>query len=77
MKEYFPQGCFITKRIGTCYDVGPGLYVKSEIPGELRASAEAILTWHVTDKLLDKLEQLNPTLLHTYKGNKYYKHVPL
>ncbi|XP_043519915.1 DNA polymerase theta [Frieseomelitta varia] len=67
VKEYFPQGCFITKRIGTCYDVGPGLYVKSEIPGELRASAEAILTWHVTDKLLDKLEQQNPTLLHTYK----------
>ncbi|CAD1478881.1 unnamed protein product [Heterotrigona itama] len=66
VKEYFPQGCFITKRIGTCYDVGPGLYVKSEIPGELRASAEAILTWHVTDKLLNKLEQLNPTLLHTY-----------
>ncbi|KOX75679.1 DNA polymerase theta [Melipona quadrifasciata] len=67
VKEYFPQGCFITKRIGTCYDVGPGLYIKSEIPGELRASAEAILTWHVTDKLLDKLEQQNPTLLHTYK----------
>ncbi|XP_043595515.1 DNA polymerase theta isoform X2 [Bombus pyrosoma] len=67
VKEYFPQGCFIAKRIGTCYDVGPGLYIESEIAGELRASAEAVLTWHITDKLLDKLEQQSPTLLYTFK----------
>lgn len=77
MKEYFPQGCFIAKRIGTCYDVGPGLYIESEIAGELRASAEAVLTWHITDKLLDKLEQQSPTLLYTFKGNKYNEYASL
>ncbi|XP_017886855.1 DNA polymerase theta isoform X2 [Ceratina calcarata] len=65
--EYFPQGCFISKKIGVCYDVGPGLQIKSAIPGEFRASAESVLTWHVTDSLLDKLEELNSTLLYTFK----------
>ncbi|XP_076234404.1 DNA polymerase theta [Calliopsis andreniformis] len=67
VKEYFPQGCFITKRIGACYDTGPGLNIRSSIPGEFRASAEAVLTWHITDALLDKLEQLSPMLLYTFK----------
>ncbi|XP_017766865.1 PREDICTED: DNA polymerase theta-like [Eufriesea mexicana] len=67
VKEYFPQGSFITQRIGTCYDIGPGLHIKSSKPGELRASAEAVLTWHITDKLLNKLEELSPTLLYTFK----------
>ncbi|XP_076663773.1 DNA polymerase theta isoform X2 [Andrena cerasifolii] len=67
VKDYFPQGCFITKRIGTCYDTGPGLNIESTIPGEFRASAEAVLTWYITDTLLDKLTQLSPTLLYTFK----------
>ncbi|XP_043257568.1 DNA polymerase theta [Colletes gigas] len=67
VKEYFPQGCFITKRIGACYDTGPGLNIKSTIPGEFRASAEAVLTWYMTDTLLERLEQLSPTLLYTFK----------
>lgn len=61
--------------MGTCYDTGPGLCIKSAIPGELRACAEAVLTWHITDKLIDKLEQLSPTLLYTFKGNKYYEYI--
>ncbi|CAL7951362.1 unnamed protein product [Xylocopa violacea] len=67
VKEYFPQGNFITKKIGACHDIGPGLHTKSAIPGEFRASAESVLTWHVTDTLLDKLEELSPTLLYTFK----------
>ncbi|KAG6796385.1 DNA polymerase theta isoform X1 [Apis mellifera caucasica] len=67
VKEYFPQGCFIIKKMGTCYDTGPGLCIKSAIPGELRACAEAVLSWHMADKLIDKLEQLSPTLLYTFK----------
>ncbi|XP_076224101.1 DNA polymerase theta isoform X2 [Nomia melanderi] len=67
VKEYFPQGCFITKRIGTCFDTGPGLDIQSSIPGEFRASAETILTWQITDVLLNKLEKMSPTLLYTFK----------
>ncbi|XP_054015016.1 DNA polymerase theta [Hylaeus anthracinus] len=67
VKEYFPQGCFITKRIGACSDTGPGLNIKSSIPGEFRAAAEAVLTYYMTDTLLEKLEQLSPTLLYTFK----------
>ncbi|KOC62928.1 DNA polymerase theta [Habropoda laboriosa] len=67
VKEHFPQGCFITKRIGACYDIGPGLNIKSTVPGEFRASTETVLTWHITDSLLNKLEQLSPTLLYTFK----------
>lgn len=61
--------------MGTCYDTGPGLCIKSAIPGEFRACAETVLTWHITDKLIDKLEQLSPTLLYTFKGNKYYEYI--
>ncbi|CAK9816398.1 DNA polymerase theta [Anthophora quadrimaculata] len=67
VQDHFPQGCFIIKRIGICYDIGPGLNIKSTVPGEFRASAEAVLTWHITDSLLDKLEELSPTLLYTFK----------
>ncbi|XP_034194144.2 DNA polymerase theta isoform X1 [Osmia lignaria lignaria] len=67
VEEYFPQGRFITKRIPACYDTGPGLNIKSSIPGEFRASAEVVLTWHMTDKLLDKLEQVHSTLPRTFK----------
>lgn len=70
MNEYFPQGSFVTEKIGACYDVGPGLYIKSAMPGEFRASAEAVLTWHITDALLDELVKLSPTLLYTFKGSK-------
>nr|XP_033330017.1 DNA polymerase theta isoform X2 [Megalopta genalis] len=67
VKEYFPEGCFIMKRVDTCSITGPGLNIKSSIPGEFRASAETVLTWHITDILLNKLERLSPTLLYTYK----------
>ncbi|KZC14173.1 DNA polymerase theta [Dufourea novaeangliae] len=67
VKEYFPQGCFITKRIGACHEIGPGLNMKSSIPGEFRASAETVLVWHITDILLDKLKEMSPTLLYTFK----------
>ncbi|XP_076278096.1 DNA polymerase theta [Lasioglossum baleicum] len=67
VKEYFPQGCFIVKRVDACSDTGPGLNIKSSIPGEFRASAETVLTWHILDILLDKLEQISPTLLYTFK----------
>ncbi|XP_078050006.1 DNA polymerase theta [Augochlora pura] len=67
VKEYFPEGCFIMKRVDACSITGPGLNIKSSIPGEFRASAETVLTWHITDILLNKLECLSPTLLYTYK----------
>lgn len=73
VEEYFPQGRFITKRVPACYDTGPGLNIKSSIPGEFRASAEVVLTWHMTDKLLDKLEQVHSTLPRTFKGNDIIK----
>ncbi|XP_076643351.1 DNA polymerase theta [Halictus rubicundus] len=67
VKEYFPQGCFIVKRVDACFDTGPGLNINSSIPGEFRASAETVLTWHILDVLLDKLEQISLTLLYTFK----------
>ncbi|XP_076390192.1 DNA polymerase theta isoform X3 [Megachile rotundata] len=67
VEEYFPQGRSITKQISACYDIGPGLNIKSSIPGEFRASAEAILTWHITDKLLNKLGEIHSSLPNTFK----------
>ncbi|KAG7210234.1 hypothetical protein KM043_011783 [Ampulex compressa] len=65
--QYVPNGRFIAERIDISYETGPGINIKSTLPGEFRASAEAVLTWHTMDILLEKLEQLNPMLLYMFK----------
>lgn len=63
------------KRTKSCYHVGPGMDVQSSLPGEFRSAAEAVLTWHMMDNVMSKLEELNPTLLYTFRGinkNKNY-----
>ncbi|XP_072765090.1 DNA polymerase theta isoform X2 [Anoplolepis gracilipes] len=65
--QYFPQGNFIIKRINSCYSGGPGLDVQSSLPGEFRSAAEAVLTWHMMDNVMNKLEELNPVLLYTFR----------
>lgn len=66
--QYFPQGNFIMKRIKSCYNAGPGMDVQSSLPGEFRSAAEAVLTWHIMDNVISKLEELNPALLYTFRG---------
>ncbi|XP_011146257.1 DNA polymerase theta isoform X2 [Harpegnathos saltator] len=65
--QYFPQGNFIMKRTNSCCNVGPGMDVQNSLPGEFRSAAEAVLTWHMTDSITSKLEELNPVLLHTFR----------
>lgn len=67
--QYFPEGNFILKRTNSCYYTGPGMDVRNSLPGEFRSAAETILTWHMTDNIMNKLEELNPILLHTFRGN--------
>lgn len=57
------------KRTNSYYNAGPGLDVQSSLPGEFRSAAEAVLTWHMMDNVTSKLEELNPVLLHTFRGN--------
>lgn len=42
--------------------------VRSKLPLEFEASAKVVLTWHVMDTLLNKLEELCPVLIYTFKG---------
>ena len=56
------------KRIKSCYCSGPGMDVQNSLPGEFRSAAEAVLTWHMMDNIMNKLEELNPTLLYTFRG---------
>ncbi|XP_050459690.1 DNA polymerase theta [Cataglyphis hispanica] len=65
--QYFPQGNFIMKRINSCYSAGPGMDLRSSLPGEFRSAAEAVLTWHMMDNVMNKLEELNPVLLYTFR----------
>ncbi|XP_018400080.1 PREDICTED: DNA polymerase theta [Cyphomyrmex costatus] len=65
--QYFQQGNVIMKRIKSCYSVGPGMDVQNSLPGEFRSAAEAVLTWHIMDNIMNKLEELNPTLLYTFR----------
>ncbi|XP_032671376.1 DNA polymerase theta isoform X2 [Odontomachus brunneus] len=67
VSQYFPQGNFIMKRTNSCCNVGPGLDMRNSLPGEFRSTAEAVLTWHMTDNIMSKLEELNPVLLHTFR----------
>lgn len=67
--EYFPQGNFIMKRINSCYNLGSKIDVHSSLPDEFRSAAKAVLTWHMTDNVMTKLEELNPVLIHTFRGN--------
>lgn len=66
--QYFPQGNFIMKRTKSCYHSGPGMDVQNSLPGEFRSAAEAVLTWHMMDNVMSKLEELNPALLYTFRG---------
>lgn len=59
------------KRTNSCCNVGPGMDMRSSLPGEFRSAAEAMLTWHMTDNIMSKLEELNPVLLHTFRGKRY------
>ncbi|XP_012529717.2 DNA polymerase theta [Monomorium pharaonis] len=65
--QYFPQGNIIMKRIKSCYYAGPGMDVQSSLPGEFRSAAEAVLTWHMMDNVTNKLGELNPALLYTFR----------
>ncbi|KAL0124938.1 hypothetical protein PUN28_006657 [Cardiocondyla obscurior] len=65
--QYFPQGSFIMKRIKSYYYAGPGMDTQSSSPGEFRSAAEAVLTWHMMDNIVYKLEELNPVLLYTFR----------
>ncbi|XP_029680400.1 DNA polymerase theta-like, partial [Formica exsecta] len=65
--QYFPQGNFIMKRTNSYYNAGPGMDVRSSLPGEFRSAAEAVLTWHMMDNVMSKLEELNPVLLYTFR----------
>jgi len=55
-------------RTKSCYYAGPGMDVQSSLPGEFRSAAEAVLTWHMMDNVMNKLEELNPALLYTFRG---------
>ncbi|KAF7378835.1 hypothetical protein HZH66_015069 [Vespula vulgaris] len=59
--EYFPSGSFILKYFDTKTNV------TSKLPLEFKASAKVVLTWHVMDTLLNKLEELCPILIYTFK----------
>ncbi|XP_020280353.1 DNA polymerase theta isoform X2 [Pseudomyrmex gracilis] len=65
--EYFPQGNFIMKRINSCYNSGSKIDVHSSLPDEFKSAAKAVLTWHITDNVMTKLEELNPVLIHTFR----------
>ncbi|XP_071632237.1 DNA polymerase theta isoform X1 [Temnothorax longispinosus] len=65
--QYFPQGTFIMKRTKSSYYAGPGMDVRSSLPGEFRSAAEAVLTWHMVDNVTSKLEELNPVLIYTFR----------
>ncbi|XP_029175852.1 DNA polymerase theta [Nylanderia fulva] len=65
--QYFPQGNFIMNRTNCCYWSGPGMDVHNSLPGEYRSAAEAVLTWHMMDNVMNKLEELNPALLYTFR----------
>lgn len=66
--QYFPQGNFIMERTNSYCNVGPGMDVRSSLPGEFRSAAEAMLTWHMANNITRKLEELDPVLLHTFRG---------
>ncbi|XP_046834318.1 DNA polymerase theta [Vespa crabro] len=59
--EYFPSGSFIIKYFDTDTNV------RNKLPFEFKASAKVVLTWHVMDTLLSKLEELCPVLIYTFK----------
>ncbi|KAI4495700.1 hypothetical protein M0802_008535 [Mischocyttarus mexicanus] len=59
--EYFPLGSFIVKHFDAKTDM------KSKLPLEFKASTKAVLTWHVMETLLNKLEELCPILIYTFK----------
>ncbi|XP_043485514.1 DNA polymerase theta [Polistes fuscatus] len=59
--EYFPLGSFIVKHFDAKTNV------KNKLPLEFKASTKAVLTWHVMETLLNKLEELCPILLYTFK----------
>lgn len=59
------------KRTKSCYHAGPGMDVHSSLSGEFRSTTEAVLTWHMMDNVMSKLEELNPALLHTFRGIVY------
>jgi hypothetical protein len=42
--------------------------LQSSLPGEFRSAMEAVLTWHMMDSIMNKLEELNPVLIHTFRG---------
>ncbi|XP_026825794.1 DNA polymerase theta isoform X2 [Ooceraea biroi] len=65
--QYFPQGNSIIKRINSCCHLGPGMDSRSSLPGEFRSAAEAVLTWHMVDSIMNKLNELNPVLIHTFR----------
>ncbi|KYM80156.1 Helicase POLQ-like protein [Atta colombica] len=65
--QYFQQGNVIMKRIKSCYYAGPGMDARNSLPGEFRSAAEAVLTWHMMDNIMNKLEELNPALLYTFR----------
>ncbi|XP_011875915.1 PREDICTED: DNA polymerase theta-like [Vollenhovia emeryi] len=65
--QYFPQGNFIMKQTKSCCYAGPGMDVQSSLPGEFRSAAETVLTWHMMDNVMSKLEELNPVLLYTFR----------
>lgn len=73
--QYFPQGNFIMKRTNSCYSAGPGMDVRSSLPGEFRSAAEAVLTWHMMDNVMNKLEEFNPVLLYTFRGNRNLRYM--
>lgn len=67
--EHLNEAQFILQRTGTLLGgAGPGLNVKSAVDSEIRATTEAALTWHLANTLMKRLEELNPTLLKTFKG---------
>ncbi|KYN17239.1 Helicase POLQ-like protein [Trachymyrmex cornetzi] len=65
--QYFQQGNIIMKRTKSCYYAGPGMDAQNSLPGEFRSAAEAVLTWHMMDNIMNKLEELNPVLLYTFR----------
>lgn len=68
--KYFPKGNFIMSRTNSYYNAGPGIDVRSSLSGEFRSAAETVLTWHMTDNIINQLEELDPVLLHTFRGNQ-------
>ncbi|XP_015182607.1 PREDICTED: DNA polymerase theta [Polistes dominula] len=59
--EYFPLGSFIVKHFDA------KINIKNKLPMEFKASTKAVLTWHVMETLLNKLEELCPILVYTFK----------